>query len=602
MRSSITTTILIVVVSLSAVELFGDSSPWSGTWITDRGILTLDATDAGVTGTLDKKEFQGRVAGPLIHFEAKSKKATETGALKLSPSKTEIGGTYATSRTKGNWIGWKQRSDSESGDAADFSGVWLSSSGTLVIEQDAEGAVEGTIGPEGWSSIDSGKVSGGRMNFKWTIRASKGSGWFEMSDDKKRLYGVMEHRGGKSAWIGIRPEGYEQNVEPVAGKIVRGVAESGMLYNLRMPNGWKAGDSVDAIVLLHGSNWTTSGMVGVTAKKWPTIAKQFAIIGIQGQNWLKSSGAEHRFNYTYINWVGRSTLGGFPYTDRESPYLVAKLLDEFKENYAVNRFFVGGHSQGGYLAYMMAMHFPEKIAGTFPMAGGLINQAEPSVFDDEELMKAQRETPMYILHGAKDNVVSPSMGQHAYRQFLSHEFPRVVIDQPNRGHPYDFLPVDQAVTWLDMMTTEDKAALLAFGKKQATMKNWRNVGMVLDRAKSMEGGKAFYKILKPYEAAAKKEGESLLKSIQANEDGTWIDRYLVWEEQFALTTDSKQTIEAFRVLRKEHDEPADELYNQARKDFRSNNRAGGYAKYEEIAKKYYASRHYLSVKNALAKR
>lgn len=603
MRSLISTKTLFLLVFLSAAELYGEASPWSGTWITDRGLLTLEATDAGVTGTLDKKEFRGQVAGPAMQFEAKSEKATETGMLKLSPNKTEMGGTYATGRSKGNWKGWKQRSESESGDAVDFSGVWLSSKGTLVIEQDAEGAVTGTIGPEGWSSIDSGAVTGGRMNFKWTIRASKGSGWFEMSDDKKRLYGVLETEDGKYAWIGIRPDGYEQNVEPVAGKIVQGVADNSMLYHLRMPKGWKAGDPVDAVVLLHGSNWTTSGMVGVTAKKWPTIGNKFAIIGIQGQDWLKSTGAEDlRFNYTYVSFVGRSTLGGFPYTDRESPYLVAKLLDEFKEKYAVGRFFVGGHSQGGFLAYMMAMHFPEKVAGTFPMAGGLIIQAEPDVFDDEELQKAQRDTPMYILHGAKDNVVSPTMGQYAYRRLLSHEFSRVVFDQPNRGHPYDFLPVDQAVMWLDMMTTEDKTALLAFAKKQAAMKNWRNVGIILDRAKTIKGGKVFFKIMRPYETAAKKDGEKLLKAIQANNDGTWIDKYLAWEEQFAFTMTNKETIEAFRALRDDHKEPAEDLYNAARKDFKNGDRNGGYAKYEEIVKKYYASPRYLGVRKALAER
>ena len=60
-----------------------------------------------------------------------------------------------------------------------------------------------------------------------------------------------------------------------------------------------------------------------------------------------ATGAEPRFNYTYVSYVGRSTFKGFPGTDRESPALVAEALDDVREAYPVSRYFVGGHSQGG---------------------------------------------------------------------------------------------------------------------------------------------------------------------------------------------------------------------------------------------------------------
>ena len=168
----------------------------------------------------------------------------------------------------------------------------------------------------------------------------------------------------------------------------------------------------------------------------------------------------------------------------------------------------------------VVLHFPEKIAGTFPMAGGLIIQAEPDVFDDADLKQAQRETPMYILHGKKDKVVAPSMSQYAYDRLIAHDFSRVVFHQPNRGHPYDFLPIDQVIEWLDMMSTNDKAALLALGKKQVAAKNWRNVGIVIERAKAIRGGKAFSEIWRSYEKAALPGGKNLLTSIESNEDGS----------------------------------------------------------------------------------
>lgn len=585
----------------------GQDAPWSGTWITNRGILELNVADDGsISGTLDKNDVRGEANGLALNYEVQFKKNTENGALKLDKNSGDLSGNYGRN---GKWQGWKQRFGDDDvggatdGDPEDFSGVWLTSSGTIVVEQSDNGSVKGSIGPEGWSSINRGKVKGGKMEFKWTIRNFKGTGWFEVSKDKQHIYGVMKSKNSDSAWTGLRPDGYEQNVKPIAGKVVQGVAANGMLYNLRMPNGWKEGQKVDAIVLMHGSNWTTSGMVPVTAKNWPELGKKFAIIGIQGQSWAKWSGADDlRFNFTYINWVGRSTLGGFPYTDRESPFLVGNLLDEFKEAYAIDRYFVGGHSQGGYLTYMMAMHFPEKIAGTFPMAGGLIVQAEPDVFDDEELKTAQRETPMYILHGSKDNVVAPSMGRYAYNRLLSHDFTRVVLSQPNRGHPYDFLPVDEAITWLDMMSTNDKAALLAYGKKQVLAKNWRNAGLVIDRAAKIKGGKPFSMLWRAYEKAAAVKGAKLKASIEANADGSWASDYLAWQEQFIFSTKQKDTIDAFQKLRDEHDEPANKLYGEARKAFRKGEKDAGYAKYEELAEKYYAARRYAAVKRVLDER
>jgi predicted esterase len=372
---------------------------------------------------------------------------------------------------------------------------------------------------------------------------------------------------------------------------------------LRMPNGWKEGDKTDVIVLLHGSNWTTTGMVYVTAKNWPEIGKKYAILGIQGQNWSKGSTPDSpRFNYTYVNWVGRSTLGGFPYTHRESPYLVGVLLDEFKDKYNFERAFVGGHSQGAYLTHVLHMHYPEKIAGTFPMAGGVIIQAEPDVFDDEDLLSEHRATPMYILLGKKDNVVDFGMSQRAYNRFLAHGFPRVKLHAPSRGHPYDFLPVDQAIEWLDMMTTNDTDALAKFGEALADKKKWRDVALVIERAKKIGGGAEFSTIWKAYETAAQKDGDRLLRQIEENKNSKWIDKYLAWEEQFALSSKCSETIEAFQALRAEHEEPADELYKAGRKAFQANDRAGGYAKYQEVVDKYYASTHYRTLKATLDKR
>ena len=67
--------------------------------------------------------------------------------------------------------------------------------------------------------------------------------------------------------------------------------------------------------------------VNTLAQAWPEIAHDYLILGINGE--IPSDiGEEPRFNYTYVNYVGRSTYRGFPGTDRESPALMAEALTD----------------------------------------------------------------------------------------------------------------------------------------------------------------------------------------------------------------------------------------------------------------------------------
>jgi predicted esterase len=595
--------IIVVCLMLLGSTVAAQEEPWSGQWITSKGLLELKQTGGDVSGTIgDGGTFDGTVDGNKFKFQLTLGRENGSGKATLSEDGLSFTADVNSNFRQYEMTANKKDENAEGKDPLDFNGIWLSSIGTLNLEQKGTD-VTGTIGPEGWSFVENGKVVGSRLEFDYVVRQFKGKAWLQQGADGQTLFGLMDpDKDEKIVWTGARPVGYEANVKPIAGEAVQGVATNGMLYNLRMPDGWSEGDKVDAIVLLHGSNFTTTGMVAVTARNWPDIAKKFAIIGIQGQSWNKHSKLDTpTFNYTYVNWVGRSTLGGFPYTHRESPYLVGVLLDEFKDIYLIERTFVGGHSQGGFLTHVLHMHYPEKITGTFPMAGGVIIQAEPDVFDDEDLMAEQRMTPMYLMHGKKDNVVDPSMSDRAYGRFLAHEFPRVKYHAPGAGHPYDFLPVDKAIQWLDMMTTNDKVALKTFGDKLVSQKKWRDVGMVIERAEAIEGGKDFAKIWSAFEAAAQKSGKSLLKKIEANESNKWVDKYLDWEEKFALSTKCKDVVAAFGALREQHQETADELYQEGRKAFRNDDRKGGYAKYQEIVDKYYASTHYRSLKKVVDK-
>lgn len=584
-------------------QTWAQTPQWEGVWISEKGVITLEQDGETVSGKIGKNgTFDGTAKGDELAFQYKLQNEKGSGTWRLDSNKHFCSGKFSNGYRQGTWKAWKRDATGALAKPADFSGVWLTSYGTMMLEQDGK-LIEGSIGPEGWSSVDTGEISGRQLDFEWTVRQFKGDGWLQQTSDGKRIFGVMNSSSGPSPWLGVRPEGYRQEVIPKAGKMIQGIADNGMLFNLRMPDGWKEGEPTDVIILLHGSNWTTTGMVAVTAKNWPEIGKRFAILGIQGQNWAKWSEPDDlRFNYTYINWVGKSKLQGFPYTHRESPFLVGHLLDEFKERFNFQRTFVGGHSQGGFLTYVMQMHYPDKIDGTFPIAGGMIIQAEPDNFDDEKLIQQQRETPMYILHGSKDFVVRTSMGQYAYNRLLAHDFARVKFHSPPNGHPYDFLPVDKAIRWLDMMTTHDAASLAKFADELVAAKQWRDVGAALDRAEALGEQEKFASARTAFEAAAKQKSESLLKQISENKDGTWVARYLDWEEAFSLAKCATPTIDAFRKLRKQHSPSAETLYKDARSAFQNRDREKGYAKYQEIVDKYYASPRYRAVKSSLEQR
>ena len=155
--------------------------------------------------------------------------------------------------------------------------------------------------------------------------------------------------------------------------------------------------------------------------------------------------------FTYVDFVGKSTYQGFPGTDRESPALVSEALAELRETYPIDYYFVGGHSQGGFLTYSLLMNYPEQIAGAFPISAGVIFQCEPKAYTDENLKAAQRAVPLAIIHSRHDPLVDFRMGDYAAKQFQAAGWKsfRFFADDSPAGHQFGLLPVDQAIRWLE---------------------------------------------------------------------------------------------------------------------------------------------------------
>jgi predicted esterase len=599
--SRIATSMLLALALGGAVArpALAEGGAWTGTWVTDEGALTLTQEGDEVTGTYGRGgEITATVSGSKLAGTYRVGNASGQVEFELQPDGHFAGKWIHANGNSGTWRGWKQDPDAESKPAAKFDGHWLTSIGTLRLEQKGA-AVEGPWRHQGWSTFK-GTAKGRRVSGTLDAPNWRGKAWIELSADGKRIYGLTDE-SPPAAVIGLKVEGFDKEPKLQAGQIAQGIAENGMLYFARPPDGWKPGTPVDAIVLLHGSNWTTKGMVWVTAKNWPDLAKAYMIVGIQGEQWSSWSEADDlRFNYTYVNWMGRSTYKGYPYTERESPKLVSDVVAQLSKKHAWKRVFVGGHSQGGFLTYLMHMHFPEQFAGSFPVSGGLVIQGEPDVFEDAALKALQRARPMAIVHGRQDTVVPFDTALYIRDRFDANGFPLVTLIEPELGHPYDFLPIGDAVRYLDVFTAAKPEPLVAYAKEAAKAGRWHEVGAALARARELKAEKAIAPAVAPWDAAAKDGAKRFLDLLGKGEPGDWVDEFYVWKRAFGLAPSAAATMAAYEKLRAVHDPKAETLLTEARKAFRSDDREGGRAKYEELVNACWASGHYPTVKRWLS--
>src|SRR5262249_23074359 len=149
-----------------------------------------------------------------------------------------------------------------------------------------------------------------------------GHGWFDVSADGTKIAGAAVTDGfpGWYGWKGRKAPEFVRHARLVPGQIVDGSTRGLLTYSIPAPEEYRDGDSKKwpAVVILHGSNMNGKAYVNTIASAWPDIARDYLLIGINGER-PSALGDDPRFNYTYVSYVGRSTIKGFPGTDRESP-------------------------------------------------------------------------------------------------------------------------------------------------------------------------------------------------------------------------------------------------------------------------------------------
>jgi predicted esterase len=476
-----------------------------------------------------------------------------------------------------------------------FAGEWMTSYGPLKLE--AKGT--SLAGEYGWAreAQIEGKLDQERFTFDWSGPGGRGEGWFELWEDGQTIAGEFTPRGGQSGFFG----GYRlaaQRAEVRPGAISDGQSESGLNYHLRVPKDFDASKRYTAVALFHGSNANARDYVEGFPGNWPELGERFILVGFDGEHLSSGSKPGARgFNASYVEFSGHKV--GEPWRYNQTPWLVAQALDQLSKELPIERWFVGGHSQGGFLTHAVTMFYPDRVAGAFAVSGNLLVQCEPDFFDDEKLRAAQRRVPIAIVHGEKDDLVEFSAATYTADSFQDGGFPCLrLFNAPGRGHAWAFLPVDEALSWLDALASADPATLIAFVEQAVEQERWRDATAGIARARESTKDAAQLERIEALaasvDAAAQKEASELQRSIAANKDAKWVDPFWDFRARFAFTPAAAGVLKAYQKLRDEHQKPAEERFFKARG---SNDDKQRKELYREVVESYYASRYYRLVKD-----
>ena len=582
-----------------------------GEWRTNLGVVTFKPEGDELVGTFAIPQIpavKGAVKGKTATLASQQGNTPGNASLTLDDSGRSFAGWFQFSgRPRSPWNGWRPDPEATQGTAARLDGLWLTTLGLMELEQTGE-TVKGRYALRGTSKIE-GDVTGRRLEFRYQ-GFRNGKGWFDLTQDGAWLEGAALGDGFNTwyGWKGRRAPEFRRHVSLQPGKIVDGSTQGLLTYSVRAPEGFQQGDKKrwPALVILHGSNVNARAYVATLAAAWPELARDYLVLGINGET-PSDLADDPRFNYTYVNFVGRSTYRGFPGTDRESPALMAEALTELKQVYPIAHYFVGGHSQGGFLTYSLLMNSPELIAGAFPISCGVIIQCEPEAYVDEPLRKAQRNVPLAIIHGRTDPVVDFGMGRYAATLFGESGWPAFhFFTSDTAGHNFQELPVREAIRWLGSLTADDPAALLGSAEKQVEAGRYRDAIAALRRARTLklndQQTPRANRLGAAIDAKAKAGADEYLPKIQQNADRSWIDGFLAYRDQFEFADGARAVMDAFTTLRKQHEPVARRAFGEARAAFQQHQPDQGYAKYQEIVEKAYASSFYRNVKEWLKER
>lgn len=145
---------------------------------------------------------------------------------------------------------------------------------------------------------------------------------------------------------------------------------------------------------------------------------------------------------------------------RDGELLVTAVLDEVARRYHIDRerVFLTGMSNGGLGTYLIGLNHTDRFAALIPMAGSFPRGFYP-------LFGNATRTPLYLIHGARDQVIPVSFSRDI-AAYLEQEGIPFIYREHEQIHPVaggHFFPKDELpalMTWLDAQHRQSPAPTL----------------------------------------------------------------------------------------------------------------------------------------------
>jgi predicted esterase len=200
-----------------------------------------------------------------------------------------------------------------------------------------------------------------------------------------------------------------------------------IIQNERTYHSQPVGNLPDEQIVVRGQTYPLSLFIPPTyqASKAHALVVCLHGFGFTGEEYLERWRA--RLGEDYL--LACPTYPSGTWFTRRAEELVLETIRQARHRYHIDpdRVFLTGMSNGGIGAWLIGMHHAPLFAGLAPMASGLDNVLMP-------FLANLRHTPVYIIHGAKDQVMPVDLSRSISRELEVLGYPYVYREH-QREHP-----------------------------------------------------------------------------------------------------------------------------------------------------------------------
>jgi phospholipase/carboxylesterase len=210
-----------------------------------------------------------------------------------------------------------------------------------------------------------------------------------------------------------------------------------LLYTAHVPPG---DGPFPAVLALHGFGASAHDLLGLA----PALHGGGALV-LCPQGPLAFQIGQGMLGFGWAMPPGQGAVGGLDEYERAAD-AVRAFLDSAQQRYPIERRKVVllGFSQGGVVAYLLALREPQRFAGLIALSSwlpGPLDQAIPQQPEHENF-------PAFVAHGTEDPMIPVARGQES-RELLRKRGVSAVYREYEMGHEIRPETLRDLVTWLD---------------------------------------------------------------------------------------------------------------------------------------------------------